>query len=136
MGVEGSPPGPTWRIRPGDRVLVRRSVKPRERADIVLAPGNRRSSQDTVTLGTLTVAGAAVADQPALPALPRSRDLRAATAAVRRQLTSAMGMGGGITGMYFTIAGRPFDPIRVVSPAARCSTATSTSTSTTTTTPA
>ena len=77
--------------------------------------GSRSANRASTVLATLSVSGEAV---PALPPIPRQavpRDLRGPPVAVRRRLTFAMGMGGGMGGdaMDFTIDGRAFDPSRI-----------------------
>jgi FtsP/CotA-like multicopper oxidase with cupredoxin domain len=81
------------------------------------AGGGARNGRE-VRLATFVVGGAAAAPAPPLPAQPAPRDLRGVDVARRRQLTFAMGMGGGMAGggmggMGFTIDGRAFDPARV-----------------------
>ena len=73
--------------------------------------GGRSGATDTVTLATLTVAGDAVTEQPAVPSQRAQRDLRTTTVNARRELVFAMGMGGGMGGgmMSATINGREFD---------------------------
>ena len=73
--------------------------------------GSTSSGGAAIALATLDVAGAAVAALPPVPRQPPSRDLRGLTVVGRRELTFAMGMGGG--GMQFTIDGKLFDPERV-----------------------
>ena len=79
-------------------------------------PGMGTGSQgsadsDGTVLATLDVTGPAVPALPPVPARPAPRDLRGTAVAGRRELTLAMGMGGG--GMRFTIDGKEFDPDRV-----------------------
>ena len=66
---------------------------------------------DGTVLATLGIAGSAVPALPPVSTLPEPRDLRGVAVAGRRELTFAMGMGGG--GMRFTIDGKEFDPDRV-----------------------
>jgi len=66
---------------------------------------------DGTVLATLDVTGPAVPALPPVPAQAAPRDLRGAAVARRRELTFAMGMGGGR--MRFTIDGKDFDPDRV-----------------------
>ena len=77
--------------------------------------GSRSTSTASTVLATLRVSGEAL---PVLPPIARQaapRDLRDTPPAGRRQLTFAMGMGGGMGGggMDFTIDGRVFDPSRI-----------------------
>lgn len=77
--------------------------------------GGSSRGADEIALATLTVAGDAVATQPAIPSQPAERDLRTATVTARRELVFAMGMGGGMGGgmMSATINGRAFDASRI-----------------------
>lgn len=80
--------------------------------------GGFGTPEGRVALATLTVAGepTSAADDDEIPAPPELRDLRDATVAATRELTFAMGMGGGMGGgamMSFTVDGREFDPDRV-----------------------
>ncbi len=77
--------------------------------------GSRSTNTASTVFATLQVSGEAV---PVLPPIARQaapRDLRDTPSAGRRQLTFAMGMGGGMGGggMDFTIDGRVFDPSRI-----------------------
>jgi len=80
-------------------------------ADGFMMGGGSFRSGDEIALATLTVAGDAVATQPAIPSQPAERDLRTATVTARRELVFAMGMGGGM--MSATINGRAFDASRI-----------------------
>ena len=62
-------------------------------------------------LVTMTVSGDPVPPLPAVVRRPEERDLRGADVTRSRELTFAMGMGGG--GMRSTIDGRVFDPERI-----------------------
>ncbi|WP_245160694.1 multicopper oxidase family protein [Blastococcus sp. CT_GayMR16] len=73
--------------------------------------GSTSSDGAGITLATLDVTGAAVAALPPVATQPSARDLRGLTVGGRRDLTFAMGMGGG--GVQFTIDGKVFDPERV-----------------------
>jgi FtsP/CotA-like multicopper oxidase with cupredoxin domain len=63
---------------------------------------------EPVALATFEVAGPAAAPLPPVPAQPAPRDLRWETVTGRRELTFAMGMGGG--GMRFTSTARSSTP--------------------------
>jgi FtsP/CotA-like multicopper oxidase with cupredoxin domain len=74
------------------------------------------SQTDAVTLASLLVSGGAAGTLPVIPGQAEPLDLRAAAVTARRELTFAMGAGGGMGGgmmMGFTINGREFDPGRV-----------------------
>lgn len=75
--------------------------------------GDGNATAGRVTLATLTVSGPATA-APALPATLPAPPVPQGPVAGRRQLTFAIGMGGGMAmgGMSFTIDGRAFDPGR------------------------
>lgn len=78
--------------------------------------GGSAPSTDRIPLATLTVDGDPVAASTRIPAASESRDLRASDVVTQRELTLAMGMGGGMDGgsmMSFTIDGREFDPDRI-----------------------
>ena len=84
--------------------------------------GGSQPNQEAIELGTLTVGGASASALTSIPAHPAPRDLRVVPVAARRELTFAMGMGGGTAGMgamsgmggmSFTMDGRPFDPARI-----------------------
>lgn len=77
----------------------------------MMGGGSTSSGGDAIDLATLDVAGAEAAPPPPVPRQPARADLRGVTVAGRRELTFAMGMGGG--GMRFTIDGKAFDPGRV-----------------------
>jgi hypothetical protein len=66
------------------------------------------SNNSDVVLATLNVTGNDVQTLPSVAAQPKSRDLIGAVVARRRELTYAMGMGGG--SMSFTIDGKEFKP--------------------------
>jgi FtsP/CotA-like multicopper oxidase with cupredoxin domain len=95
----------------GDSVL-RGLAYDRGNADGMMGGPGSSSSNDVVTLATLTVAGETVPAAPDLAAPPQPRDLREAAVAAERELVFAMGMGGPAM-MSFTIDGREFDPDRV-----------------------
>lgn len=79
------------------------------------------TSTDGVVVASLAVDGGAVPALAPVPAQPQPRDLRSAALTGQRQLTFAMGMGGGGMGgggmggggMGFTIDGKAFDPNRI-----------------------
>ncbi len=78
--------------------------------------GSPSSDGGTVDLARLDVTGATAPSLPPVPLQPTQPDLREATVAGRRELTFAMGMGGGGmggSGMEATIDGKAFDPERV-----------------------
>jgi FtsP/CotA-like multicopper oxidase with cupredoxin domain len=119
-----------------------RSAEPKPVDEVRLAPGNRadllvdaesgssvlrtnpvdRGSMPGM-MGSPTATGAdlavfEVAGDPVDAPLPvprqsTPRDLRDEEVTGRREITLAMGMGGGMGGMSFTIDGRVFDPDRV-----------------------
>ncbi|MGV8856916.1 multicopper oxidase family protein [Rhodoglobus sp.] len=77
--------------------------------------GGGSPAAEDITLASFSVAGDAIAGQPALPSQPAQRDLRIATTTAKRELVFAMGMGGGMgAGMMSpTINGRGFDAAHV-----------------------
>jgi FtsP/CotA-like multicopper oxidase with cupredoxin domain len=76
--------------------------------------GDGTTTGGPITLATLTVSGQATTSPP-LPATLPAPPAPQGPVTGRRQLTFAMGMGGGgmgMSGMSFTIDGRTFDPDR------------------------